>query len=42
MTDLLELAEKAWNGELDTVHEHHPVHTIYQGSCELADDLLAL
>ncbi len=42
MADLLELAEKAWNGELDTVHEHHPVHAIYEGSCELADDLLAL
>jgi alkyl sulfatase BDS1-like metallo-beta-lactamase superfamily hydrolase len=42
MTDLLELAEKAWKGEIDVVHEHHPVHTMYQGSCELAPDLLAL
>jgi alkyl sulfatase BDS1-like metallo-beta-lactamase superfamily hydrolase len=42
MSDLLELAEKAWNGELDTVFEHHPVHTFYKGSCELAPDVLAL
>ncbi len=40
--DLIALAEQAWNGELDTVFEHHPVHTVYQGSCELADDLLGL
>ena len=42
MADLLELAEKAWNGEIDLVHEHHPVHSFYEGSCELAPDLLAL
>ncbi len=42
MTDLLSLAERAWRGELDTVFEHHPVHTFYEGSCELAPDLLAL
>lgn len=40
--DLIALAEQAWKGELDTVFEHHPVHTVYQGSCELAEDLLAL
>ena len=42
MTDLRELAEKAWRGELDIVHEHHPVHTRYEGSTELAPGLLAL
>jgi alkyl sulfatase BDS1-like metallo-beta-lactamase superfamily hydrolase len=42
MADLRELAEKAWNGELDTVFEHHPVHTFYEGACELAPDLLAM
>ena len=42
MADLKELAEKAWNGELDTVFEHHPVHTFYAGSCELAPDLLGM
>jgi alkyl sulfatase BDS1-like metallo-beta-lactamase superfamily hydrolase len=42
MVDLKELAEKAWNGELDTVSEHHPVHTFYEGACELAPDLLAM
>ena len=42
MTDLRELAEKAWIGELDTVHEHHPVHTNYEGSTELLPGLLAL
>ena len=26
MKDLLELAELAWNGELDLQFEHHPVH----------------
>ncbi len=42
MADLLELAEKAWNGELDTTFDHHPVHTFYEGSCELAPGLLAM
>ena len=42
MSDLRELAEKAWSGELDLVHEHHPVHTNYEGATELAPDLLAL
>jgi glyoxylase-like metal-dependent hydrolase (beta-lactamase superfamily II) len=42
MTDLKELAEKAWSGELDTVFEHHPVHTFYGGSTELEPGLLAL
>jgi alkyl sulfatase BDS1-like metallo-beta-lactamase superfamily hydrolase len=42
MTDLRNLAERAWRGELDTAHEHHPVHTSYEGASELALDLLAL
>ncbi len=42
MADLLELAEKAWQGQLDTCHEHHPVHTLYDGSCELAPGLLGM
>ena len=42
MTDLRELAERAWRGELDTAHGHHPVHTSYEGASELAPDLLAL
>jgi alkyl sulfatase BDS1-like metallo-beta-lactamase superfamily hydrolase len=41
MADLVELSEKVWNGELDTVFEHHPVHTSYEGACEIAPDLLA-
>ena len=40
--DLKQLAEKAWQGELDTVFEHHPVHAFYEGATELADNLLAL
>jgi glyoxylase-like metal-dependent hydrolase (beta-lactamase superfamily II) len=42
MADLLELAEKAWNGDLDTVFDHHPVHRSYDGACELAPDLLGM
>ena len=42
MTDLLELAKKAWNGELDTMFEHHPVHSFYKGSTELDKDLLGI
>jgi alkyl sulfatase BDS1-like metallo-beta-lactamase superfamily hydrolase len=42
MTDLRELAERAWRGELDMAHEHHPVHTSYEGASQLAPDLLAL
>ena len=42
MADLLELAEKAWNGDLDMVFEHHPVHRFYDGACELAPDLLGM
>jgi alkyl sulfatase BDS1-like metallo-beta-lactamase superfamily hydrolase len=42
MADLLDLSEKAWAGELDTQFAHHPVHTPYEGSCELAPGLLAI
>ena len=42
MTDLRELAEKAWRGELDLQFEHHPVHRHYPGSCELAPGVLAM
>ncbi|RMF24848.1 MAG: MBL fold metallo-hydrolase [Deltaproteobacteria bacterium] len=42
MADLIELAEKAWRGELDTCHEHHPVHTMYEGATELAPGLLGM
>ena len=42
MTDLKELAEQAWRGELDTTHDHHPVHSFYPGATELAPDLLGL
>jgi alkyl sulfatase BDS1-like metallo-beta-lactamase superfamily hydrolase len=42
MNDLKSLADKAWSGELDTVFDHHPVHTFYEGSTELQPGLLAL
>ena len=42
MNNLKELSELAWQGELDTKFEHHPVHTFYEGSTELADNLLGL
>jgi alkyl sulfatase BDS1-like metallo-beta-lactamase superfamily hydrolase len=42
MSDLRELSEKAWSGELDTVHDHHPVHTHYEGATELQPGLLGL
>ena len=35
MNNLKELSELAWQGELDTKFEHHPVHTFYEGSTEL-------
>ena len=40
--DFKDLAERAWQGDLDTVFEHHPVHTTYQGSQELQDGLLGM
>lgn len=42
MPDLRELAERAWRGELDLAHEHHPVHSSWEGAAELAPDLLAM
>jgi len=42
MKDLLELAELAWNGELDLQFEHHPVHMFYQGSTEIKPNVLGI
>ena len=42
MKDLLELAELAWNGEIDLQFEHHPVHMFYSGSTELMDNILGI
>ena len=42
MKDLLELAELAWNGELDLQFEHHPVHMFYQGSTEIKPNILGI
>jgi alkyl sulfatase BDS1-like metallo-beta-lactamase superfamily hydrolase len=42
VADLRDLAERAWRGELDLQHEHHPVHRFYPGSCELEPGILAL
>ncbi len=30
MNNLKELSELAWQGDLDTKFEHHPVHTFYE------------
>lgn len=37
-----ELAERMWNGELDIVHEHHPVRALGMEAEEIADGLLYL
>lgn len=42
MADLRVLAEQAWQGELDMTHDHHPVHSFYEGATELAPNLLGL
>ena len=42
MNNLKELSELAWQGKLDTKFEHHPVHTFYEGSTELTDNLLGI
>ena len=42
MSNLKELSELAWQGKLDTKFEHHPVHTFYEGSTELSENLLGL
>ena len=36
------LAERAWHGHLDTMFEHHPVHSSYDGAVEIAEGVLAL
>ena len=41
MTDLLTLAERAWHGQLDLMFEHHPVNSPQDGTCEIADGVLA-
>src|SRR5947207_6056758 len=35
-----DLAERMWAGELDAVHEHHPVSTRYPEAEEIADGVL--
>jgi len=42
MKDFMALAERAWQGSLDTVFEHHPVHSAYDGAVEIFDNVLAL
>ena len=42
MKDYLDLAERAWQGQLDLTFEHHPVHAAYDGSVEIAAGVLAL
>jgi len=37
---ITDLAERMWAGELDSVHEHHPVATRYPEAEEIADGLL--
>ncbi len=41
MTDLMELAERAWQGQLDIVFEHHPVSSPMDGAFEIAEGVLA-
>lgn len=40
--ELMELAERAWQGQLDLMFEHHPVNSPYDGGFEIADNLLAI
>ncbi len=42
MKDYLDLAERAWQGQLDLTFQHHPVHAAYDGSVEIAPGVLAL
>lgn len=42
MKDFLALAERAWQGQLDLMFEHHPVHSAYDGAVEIEPGLLAL
>ena len=40
--NLKELAELAWNEEIDLQFDHHPVHTSYEGSTEINENLIAM
>ncbi len=40
MGQITELAERMWAGELDVVHEHHPVAARYPDADEIADGVL--
>src|SRR5437867_3363734 len=42
MTDLREFCDRLWNGEIDTVHEHHPVMASWnhRNAEEIDDGLL--
>ncbi len=42
MNDIKRLAEEAWHGRLDTCHDHHPVHAVYEGATELEPGILAM
>ncbi|XOV84851.1 MAG: alkyl sulfatase dimerization domain-containing protein [bacterium] len=42
MNDFLTLAERAWQGQLDMMFEHHPVHSAYDGATEIIPGVLAL
>ncbi len=42
MNDFLALAERAWQGQLDLMFEHHPVHSAYDGAVEIAPGILVL
>ncbi|MEE4282009.1 MAG: alkyl sulfatase dimerization domain-containing protein [Pseudomonadales bacterium] len=42
MNDFLTLAERAWQGQLDMMFEHHPVHAAYDGATEIVPGVLAL
>ena len=42
MKDYMALAERAWQGQLDLMFEHHPVHSAYGGAVEIEPGLLVL
>ncbi|MCR9260373.1 MAG: MBL fold metallo-hydrolase [Pseudomonadaceae bacterium] len=42
MSDFLTLAERAWQGQLDMMFEHHPVHSAYDGAMEIVPGVLML
>jgi len=39
--ELMELAERAWQGQLDLMFEHHPVNSPVSGGFEIAEGVLA-